>query len=152
VKGSERSPPPRAKLNGWISSWMLRQAAGRDMPVLWTQSGSNPRARRHPNLLLNVESALVIAGAPAELAGIVGGSLTRLATAPDRPTRRVSQSLERAWRDSADVLDHLDELVDGISLPASDLDQLPSLLHHRSARHGTSVLTPCGQELGTVSQ
>jgi hypothetical protein len=33
---------------------------------------------------------------------------------------------------SANVLDHLDELVDGVALPASELDQLPHLLHDRS--------------------
>jgi len=35
--------------------------------------------------------------------------------------------------DSADLLDHLDELVDGISLPASELHQLPNLLHDSAA-------------------
>ena len=33
----------------------------------------------------------------------------------------------------ADVLDHLDELIDGVPLPAGELDELPSLLHDRSA-------------------
>ena len=36
-------------------------------------------------------------------------------------------------RYSADLLDHLDEFVHGISLSASELDQLPNLLHDRSA-------------------
>jgi hypothetical protein len=34
---------------------------------------------------------------------------------------------------SADLLDHLDELVDGISLPASELHELPNPLHDSSA-------------------
>ena len=57
-------------------------------------------------------------------------------------------SLERlgAERPSADVFDHLDELVDGISLPASKLDQLPNLLYDRSALgrsgHGYSATAP----------
>lgn len=33
-------------------------------------------------------------------------------------------------RPSGDVLDHLDELVDGIALPASELDELANPLHH----------------------
>jgi hypothetical protein len=37
---------------------------------------------------------------------------------------------------SGDVLDHLDELVDGISLPLSELDQLPNPLHDSAALGG----------------
>jgi hypothetical protein len=33
----------------------------------------------------------------------------------------------------ADVLDHLDELVRRVSLPASELDQLTNFLHDRAA-------------------
>ena len=33
---------------------------------------------------------------------------------------------------SGDVLDHLDELIDGIALPAGELHQLSNLLHDRS--------------------
>ena len=44
-----------------------------------------------------------------------------------------SATCERRDFWSADVLDHLDELVDGISLPASELDELTNLLHDRSA-------------------
>ena len=44
---------------------------------------------------------------------------------------------------SGDVLDHLDELVDGVSLPASELDQLPHFLHDGAALgcpgHGDSA-------------
>ena len=44
---------------------------------------------------------------------------------------------------SGDVFDHLDELVDGVSLPASELDQLPHLLDDGAALgcpgHGDSA-------------
>ena len=44
---------------------------------------------------------------------------------------------------SSDVFDHLDELVDGVSLPASELDQLPHLLDDGAALgcpgHGDSA-------------
>jgi hypothetical protein len=36
-------------------------------------------------------------------------------------------------RPSGDVLDHLDDLVDGVSLPAGELDQLTHFLHDRPA-------------------
>ena len=37
---------------------------------------------------------------------------------------------------AGNLLDHLDELVDGVSLCAGELDQLPHLLHDRSALGG----------------
>ena len=44
------------------------------------------------------------------------------------------------------VLDHLDEFVDGVSLPASELDQLSNLLHDGAAfgcpGHGDSATAP----------
>ena len=47
---------------------------------------------------------------------------------------------------SGDVLDHVDELVDGVSLPASESDQLPNPLHDRSALgcpgHGDPATAP----------
>jgi len=41
---------------------------------------------------------------------------------------------------SGDVLDHRHELLDGISLAASELDQLPSLLHDRAALGPTEAV------------
>ena len=41
--------------------------------------------------------------------------------------------LDRRVRPSGDVLDHLDELVGGISLPAGELDQLANFLHDGAA-------------------
>ncbi len=43
------------------------------------------------------------------------------------------QARQRGESSSAHALDHLDELVHGISLPASELDQLPDPLHDGSA-------------------
>ena len=55
-----------------------------------------------------------------------------------RSTDRLLTCAERAGMSldpgtSGDVFDHLDELVDGVSLPASELDQLSHLLHDRAA-------------------
>jgi hypothetical protein len=46
---------------------------------------------------------------------------------------RAGMSLDRRVRPSGDVLDHLDELVGGISLPAGELDQLMNFLRDSAA-------------------
>jgi hypothetical protein len=46
-----------------------------------------------------------------------------------RPESRFSAPACRARLRLGDVLDHLDELVDGIALPARKLDQLSNLLY-----------------------
>jgi hypothetical protein len=60
-------------------------------------------------------------------------------------------SLERLAQPSADVLNHLDELVVGVTLSASELDQLTNLLHdgatlgrpgHRNAATATKLEQP----------
>jgi len=49
-----------------------------------------------------------------------------------RPRARRAGARAKAERALGHVLDHLNELIGGISLPASELDQLPHLLHDGS--------------------
>jgi hypothetical protein len=51
----------------------------------------------------------------------------------DEPREAALARLRLHVSSSGDVLDHLDEFVDGVSLSASELDQLPDLLDDGAA-------------------